>query len=364
MTAVLLVLCASGSVLAQTSVRTLKPASATLDREFSAIGSMRELADGQVLVTDEGENLLLVVHMTRGTATAVSTVGGGPGEYRKVGLLVPMPGDSTLMPDAGSMERWLLLSGARVVATVTAADSAMRVAGVRVVGADVTGNVLASKHRPGTPSADGTSLGEVLFLRVARSSGRVDTLARGSGLLSKLMPSSGAGTTMRRMSLLARYSVPEQALMFPDGWVAVARQSPYRIEWYPPGGGPVRRGPVAPWTAPRITEAEKRAWDARVLARSGRTPQVGAVDVPWAEVVPPYRNDGLLRLPDGGVLVQKAEWSGSQSREYDLFDRAGIRTAVLRLLRKERILGFGRTSAYVVTSDEDGIERLSRHPWP
>ena len=197
MRAVAMVLFTSVSARGQKAERVLKPATATLDREFTGIGSVRELADGQVLVTDERDNVLLVVNMVRGTAAAVGKVGGGPGEYREVGTLVPLTGDSTLMPDAGSRERWLLLAGSRVVATVTAADSAMRIAGSRIVGADAAGNVLATRFRSGAPSADGSSVGQVLFLRVARNSGHVDTLARGVGILSR-MQVFGSGATTRR----------------------------------------------------------------------------------------------------------------------------------------------------------------------
>ena len=86
--------------------------------------------------------------------------------------------------------------------------------------------------------------------------------------------------------------------------------------------------------------------------------------VPWADVIPPYRFDALHRLPNGDLLVMKAEWSGSHGNEYELYDRRGIRTAVLRLPSNERITGFGPSCVYVVTVDDDGIERLRKHPWP
>ena len=42
----------------------------------------------------------------------------------------------------------------------------------------------------------------------------------------------------------------------------------------------------------------------------------------------------------------------------------GLLLGQLVLASNQHILGFGAQSAYVITTDDDGIQRLTRHPWP
>jgi hypothetical protein len=44
-------------------------------------------------------------------------------------------------------------------------------------------------------------------------------------------------------------------------------------------------------------------------------------------------------------------------------DRRGVRMAQLRLPDNQRVVGFGTASVYVAIGDDDGLERLQRHPW-
>jgi hypothetical protein len=48
----------------------------------------------------------------------------------------------------------------------------------------------------------------------------------------------------------------------------------------------------------------------------------------------------------------------------DLVDRTGALRGVVVLGVRERILGFGVNSMYVVRMDEDDLEYVRRHPWP
>lgn len=53
-------------VHAQNRQLTLRPAAAPVQHEFSRIGSVRELADGRLLVTDVADDALLVVDVRNG----------------------------------------------------------------------------------------------------------------------------------------------------------------------------------------------------------------------------------------------------------------------------------------------------------
>lgn len=342
--------------------RALKPATATLEHEFTSILSVRELRDGRVLITDEDDNRLFVADLSSGQVTSIGSVGAGPGEYEGVGRLIPLTADSTLLVDQGSGARWLLLDGAAIIATVAPPDSALQIAGASISGAAESGDVLTLRYSGGTTLSSGVIRGEATALRVRRSSGVTDTVTR---LRSRdmMLRESGPPENPNRIMFQVVYSDPEPAVMFGDGWVAVARREPYRVEWYPPNEPPILGAPIQ-WSAPRVTEAEKLAWETRATERLGKPLAFGANVVPFADVVPPYRENGLSALPDGTLLVAKARWSGSIGTEYDIVDRRGALVATLRLSDSERVVGFGRKSVYTVVRDADDIERLRSHPWP
>lgn len=342
--------------------RALQPANATLDHEFTSILSVRELRDGRVLIADEGDNRLVVANLSTGQVEGVGAVGAGPGEFERAGRLFSLPADSTRMVDQGNGARWLLLVGTQVVATIAPPDSALLVAGANLSGAAESGDILTLRYARGATLPSGVIQGEATALRVRRASGETDTVARLRGR-DMLLRESGPPPNPDRMMFQVIYSDPEPALMFDDGWVAVARRTPYRVEWYPPKKAPIR-GPPIRWTAPKVTDAEKQAWENRAVARLGKPLAFGARIVPFADEVPPFRENGLLATPDGALLIAKARWSGSNGTEHDLVDRRGVLVSALKLPDAERVVGFGRKSVFTAVRDVDDIERLQSHPWP
>ena len=342
--------------------RALQPVNATLEHEFTSILSMRELRDGRVLIADEGDNRLVVANVSTGQVAGVGAVGAGPGEFEGVGRLLSLPADSTLLVDQGNGARWLLLVGTQIVATISPPDSALQIAGANLSGAAEYGEVLTLRYSRGATLPSGVIQGEATALRVRRASGETDTVTQMRSRDMQLRE-SGPPANPTRIMFQVVYSDPEPALMFGDGWVAVARRAPYRVEWYPPKQAPILGAPI-PWTAPKVTEAEKQAWESRAVARLGKPLAFGANVVPFADEVPPFRENGLFATPEGTLLIAKARWSGSIGTEYDLVDRRGVLVSTLRLPESERVVGFGRKSVYTAVRDADDIERLQRHPWP
>jgi hypothetical protein len=162
------------------------------------------------------------------------------------------------------------------------------------------------------------------------------------------------------------FSSEDRALLFPDGWIAVVRLQPYRVDWRRPDGHWVR-GPLLPFHPRRVT-AQERVWAmTRAYGRALRdTEQLSG----WPEIVPPFlswnrgRAPVLLALPDGRLAIARTPTASDSTNRYDLVDRTGALTAVLRLPPYEAIVGFGARSVYVVATDEDDAQRLRRHPWP
>lgn len=346
-------------VAAQAPSVTLGPRTATLAEEFTQIGTVRELSDGRVLIADTGDDRLVVADLRSGAVRSIGRRGAGPSEFESVGRLIALSADSTLLLDSGNGARWLILAGDSIVRTVTSADSSMRVARTSIHGAARDGSVLGTKFALAAPDAGGVQRADAVVLRIDRATGRVDTVTRTRGRGVGRRPAPGSTNVISFAIVLA---VDEQALLFPDGWVAVVRQEPYRVEWHPPRGPPVV-GPEIPWSSPKVDDAEKQAWMQRLRASGSRFPFT-VEQLPFADVVPPFDENSLRALPDGRLLIKRMRWSGSRGNEYDIVDRSGRRTGTMVLPDGQRIVGFGDGVVFIAAADDDGIQRLERHRWP
>lgn len=333
--------------------------------EFAFVTSVRELNDARLLVADRAEQRLAVVDFQGGSVETIGRPGAGPGEYGDAGWLYPLGGDSTLFTDPVS-GRWLLLEGGRIVETRTRAGPSVLV-GSLLLGADDRGGVLGNRgflwnsRRRGREMAD-----SLLVLLIERESAAVDTIARikGRGHEAEFIVSSRGGQPgFGAMNPLAS---EDQALLFLDGWIALAHAEPYRVDWRSPDGEWVR-GPPLPFTPVRVDRDEQHAAMIRAWSRR-RADAFRPSDVPgWPDVVPPFLpgiSRALLAAPDGRVLVARTFTMASSETRYDVVDRRGQLSATLELPANEMLVGFGRSSAYTVTTDDFGLQRLRRYAWP
>jgi hypothetical protein len=148
--------------------------------------------------------------------------------------------------------------------------------------------------------------------------------------------------------------VSEAARLFADGWTAIVRVDPYRVDWRAPDGR-WTLGRALPLRAVKLSSAEK----ANYLTR--RPGLRNATD--WPDDVPPFEDPStLLAAPDGMLLVRRLPTLAEPGTRYDVIDRAGNRRTQIVLAANEHILGFGANSLYVIETDDDGIQRLRRHP--
>lgn len=326
----------------------LQPPTARLEEEFSDLVTMRELRDGRVLLFDRNEGRLLVADVTRGTTTNISRQGRGPGEFQ-LAFLYALGGDSTLAAD---MHRWLILDGAKVVATLPPDTPAIRAMHLWPLGADRQGHVLTRRFAP----RGGDS---VYVALVDRATGRTDTIASVamSTRHGRVVVTRGSGGEVTSTS---SYRIPltahEIPVLAPDGWVAVARLDPYRVDWRSPAGEWTHGTPL-PVRTVRMTDRERRAFIERNRWAAGATD--------WPETLPPFAEwTELLASPDGLVLIRRIPSADQPETRYDMVDRRGALRGQLVLPPNQQLHGFGAQSVYVVTTDDDGIQRLTRHPWP
>jgi hypothetical protein len=354
-----------------TSIR-LKPADATLRATFSGIERVRELADGRLIVLDSSEKKLYLVNFRTNASMLFGRVGDGPEEYRRPNGLFALPGDTTVVTDAQS-RRLILFRGDRPAATIAAEAPVMTVSDGFIIGADPAGRIIRAflPRGLGRPVDQGDS---ILIARFSRINGRGDTIARmrsgfggPPGSSTKATPDfeGAAGPPTQRQYMFAPV-IGDQAIGFPDGWIAVARMEPYRVDWIDPSGKPHRGAPLPVPLTP-LDDQEKRFYLMRMAKTDGK-PAGNPKDIKdWRPAIPPFWGffDAALRqAPGGNLLITRAPTRALPTPTYDLVDRNGSYVGQVVLAEGQAVVGFGSHSIYLVVVDADGVESLQRHPWP
>lgn len=356
----------------------LPPPTARVSEEFTSIGSVRELADGRVLITDPREGRVVAVNLSTGAVEQVGRKGQGPGEYGNAGPLIPLAGDSSLMVDFMG-RRWLLFSGSTIVATLPPDTPIIKAVKTFARGADGLGHVWISvsprEFVQETAKAGSIDFGPAdsdMVVRGNRATGRLDTVTRVRGAVSRRTVTANAygkfhGVTWSHAPL----SAVESAALFSDGWFAVARVEPYRVDWIAPDGR-VRRGRPIPVTPIKVTAPEKEAYFARVAAsratgaETAALPdamkrEIDALRDRFPAVFPPFTGAPIAGA-DGNLWLRRPVSKRFPNLRYDVVDRRGQRIGIVSLARGERVVTVSRTAVYVAWKDQDGIERLRRHP--
>ena len=332
--------------------------------EFTHISAVRELSDGGVLILDDREQRLALVEASGRLVDSVLRKGRGPGEYLSLASLVTLPDDSTLL--VATPQRWIILHRARVVST-QGPESGQPLRGRLVHGADGQGYVLVRSTRNSQGEMSWPHLADrIIYAKARREGQRLDTIAdlRQTPLQLNVMDAS-SGDHMLRIILASPMFTTAQALLFPDGWVAVAHLEPYRVEWVRPDGGRVP-GVVLDSLARPVTDREKRVAVARAGIWTPRGEVKPAVDdyKEWPKTVPAFGERALRAMPGGRLLVARFPHAESKTTDYDVVTRGGRLERRLQLEPNERIVGFGARGMYVAVRDADELEALVRRPIP
>jgi len=347
------------------TARTLPPADAKLGAEFSRIVGLRELADGRVLVADLTDKRVVVADFAKNSVTEVGHVGHGPAEYASVSRLFALGGDSTLMNDV-SNGRWQVFRSDKILGAFPPDHPAVRASKLAFRGSDTRGDVLAtmdgiSSITGGTQAFGPSDSARLIY--VSLSTGRVDTVGKIRMPTLKMQSRvDNAGKPTSVNITVSPFSVGEEPILLPDGWLAIARLDPYRVDWRSPDGRWTLGKPL-PFTIQLVSAREKEAWIARRTIQIGRAPQAVNDDA-WPLMIPPFQSLPLLAGPGGAVLVARTQTATHPGNRYDIVDRTGHLTGWLDLPASERIAGVGTKSVYVVVTDDDGIQRLQRHALP
>jgi hypothetical protein len=334
-----------------------------LDQEFTRIVGLRELGDGRVLVADAGDKRLVVIDLTRNLVVQVGREGRGPAEYEQVSALTSLGPDSTLMPDRAN-GRWLVLLNDRIARIIPPEHPAIKASRGLLRSTDERGHALITSPPPiGSGKQQLGKSDSIALLLVAISSGTTDTVGRlRTAPLTIWTELDNSGKVTRAGLTRPPFFVGEEPLLFPDGWLAVARLDPYRVDWRTPAGRWIPGAPI-PFTERPVDAGERQAFLARRASMSGRT-AAAPPDESWPATIPPFQPFPLVAVPDGSLLILRTPTADHPGHRYDRINRRGQLIGWVELPAAEQLAAIGVRGAYVVSTDEDGIQRLQRHPWP
>ncbi len=345
----------------------LRPANGVSLQHFSGITSVRELEDGRLLVADRVEQILAVLDWQSGRATTIGRSGEGPAEYNGAGWLFALRGDSTLFVEWPNTRRHLLEAD-RIVVTRPLREDFGGLRYLQIEGTDAATGVLGVVGVFGRDARFTTTSAadSLMILLVDRASERVDTVGRVKGRggvgMNVVAPRGGKpGRIILSNPLVSE----EQAVLFPDGWIAVAHLDPYRVDWRTAGGSWIRGAPL-PFELVEVDEGQKCTVVERVLGLEEEDCDPSFLQ-DWPKVVPAFlptlKTRTLLTAPDGNVVIARTPAANSTGNEYDVVSRDGRLVGRLKVPFAEKVVGFGRSAVYVTATDDLGLQTIRRHPW-
>jgi hypothetical protein len=339
--------------------------------ELTTITGVQELSDGRLVLLDRKEKKLLVISAA-GQVTSLAREGSGPGEFLRPYALVPLRGDTTLIEDDGN-SRYLVLARGRVATTLPL----IRMHPQENVTYTVTPRGADEEGRLYVLTPTGLAKAErIPILRLDRATEKLDTVGSIRNDRFGVQPGAPAmranGASFGMMASRP-WAIKDEWTVAPDGYIAVAHNEPYSVDWVGPDGKVASGAPIV-FTAVRVTEAEREAWrqqqrdNAGTLTTtdaSGKTTSrkmVAPEPEAWPATMPAFSGpSAVVAGPDGTVWIERLRGTAATSVQYDVVDRKGTVIERVELPLGHRVIGFGKESVYVVRTDDDGLQHLQRY---
>ncbi len=364
----------------------------TFPESFGLLQSVRELADGRLLVADPLGGVLAAVDVVSERMDPVGREGGGPGEWRQPDGVFALPGDSTLLVDLGNARLSVLDPAGQFVRGYPMAmglEEALARAGgegrppslasmdiVQPRVTDAAGRIYYQSR--GGIAAPGAAPDSSEVRRWSRDESPPATVARLRPPVLSSATSGGGGQVQVRMRPTP-FAPQDDWAVAADGRIAVVRAEPYRVEWIGTDGR-VTTGETVTYRPVRVGSEDRERWlenltsgglsVAMTVGGGGQSmqfrrggglgPAQGAgstEDYEWPDVLPAFRAGGARVDPAGRVWVERYQGAGSPAL-YDVFDARGTLAAQVRLPADHRVIGFGRDAVYAVRVDDVGLNWL------
>jgi hypothetical protein len=353
---------------------TLDKPDAILDVDFTQIRGVRELRDGRVLISDRLDRGVVVATFGTNDVKPISRTGRGPSEYRLPTSLIPLPGDSTLLYDEGNSRLAIIGPDLRIHRSFTTMLPGMgtpmfsRVIDVRGRHYMTIPSWMLAEGRGGLPRDT------LPLIRFDAAANRVDTITRIKGMSNR-----APGPRLVPGVPFIVFAPQDVWTVNVAGRIAIVRSADYHVEFLEPDGRVVR-GPRVAYQPLPVTQDDKIDYMRTFMQNSntsGRDPDGGMSATPaehtsdenvrkivagneFALTKPAAKDVSPLMSPEGTLWVER--WvSRGDLPMWDVFDSAGTIIARVRLPKGQRVAALGAGTAYVIVTDDDGLQKLVRY---
>ncbi|MEO5797870.1 MAG: hypothetical protein ABIZ70_02285 [Gemmatimonadales bacterium] len=325
--------------------------------DFTIVRSVGALPDGRVVVTDLKENKVQLLNWPTGKLVDLGRLGAGPREYRAVGGVYHDKGGGLVVYDP-QQQRYLPIDpkgevgDVRGVAGSSGGFLLMLDDGPDQFVADTVGGVFTTAPAPGQDS----------FPLMRNIAGKETVVTRLKSPERRTVGDQSSGMTASRV---VSFSPRDFWSPSPDGWVAVVRNLPYRVDWYPPTGAVVR-GPSIPFTPLPVTEADKKvirdkanAAPAQQMTINGQTRSLPRLEPQFAAMKPPTTGRAV-RDERGRIWVERSRAAEIATSTWDIFDRTGAVVDRVEFPAGVRLIAVDGSWAYGTRTDSDELQHLLR----
>jgi len=335
---------------------------------YSDLRSIRELPRNKAIILDRCEPLLRLISFSAGSDTAIGRNGSGPTEYRSVDLLLPIPGDSSIVRDYRSRRFLVIDPGGNPVRVVASPRDVMVRSSRGYIGSsfaptghDSLGRLYARGSAVSVGAEGFVRADSAAIERWDYRSSRRDTVA--------FVQVLQGGERITPLAPLKPYAPAVSWAVSSQGRIALVHPEGYWVEFIEPSGKSFRGEPNRFDRIP-LSEAHKGQWRKALEGSCPRTlPSVpegsGPIMRPpisreWPSEVPPFLADAAVFDPNG-VLWIRRELDAKAPPTYDLIDRNGKVFHRVILASGGRLLGFGHGVVYTVRHDNDDLQYIQRH---
>jgi hypothetical protein len=313
-----------------------------------------------VLVSDGLARTLYVLDATMQTRRQIGRAGDGPGEYRSPADIVALDGDRSLVLDARN-RKWYVLDGTTFLDTPESLRTVSRqwqgtFSGVASNGVMLDGRVHGTRVRLGFPIP---RIGDsVAFVRMAAATPR-DTVALGrfhffGAVRKEFATPKGPDVTVATHPM----NTGDQAWLFPDGRLAMARVSPYRVEWRAPDGQRTVSRVLSDASPPMTSRMKHEVMQRYALDEQGNPKFKPSDFATWPERVPPFTEGALVAGLDGRLYVKRTLVGGRRS--VDVFDQQRGHVSTVQLPVGTDLIAVGRRGWYLAQINDDEEYHLVR----
>lgn len=353
-------------------VRPLGPVVATTTESFGSVPSIRALSDGRVLVSDMARRRLVAFDSMFAKAQPVLNPSGAAAlQYpARGGLLLPLPGDTTLVFDAAGYS-FVVLDKAgqvtRVMSMPRASDAWIMSSpqnGLPVI--DTRMRMIYRTRLP--PTGFSRATGNAIYpdsapvIAVAFDTRKADTLA-----WMKIPPYTPSVSgrdpdgRMRITSIQPPFELTDEWAALEDGTIAIIRWRDYHVDWVKPDGTR-ESSPRTAWNWVRMSDEEKGSFIDTLKAvyqKNDSTSQSQMVmfgspsSMPIFETltvapseVPDYPPPFVPRATrvdrEGRIwLLERANIGSKAPLVYDVIDRTGQIVDRVQMPPDAAVIGFG-----------------------